>query len=333
MRLQNLRITNCFGFTDTTIDLTPNLVYVLGRNSSGKTAILTALSNLSATKNPGKDARAQNFNPIKDKPFLRAMFTLAAAPEIRAISLLERRLKERNVAAEALERHGPLANLRGTITEAYATLTQELGDAESLHVARDLDGNYYLSALQPVFDAIGLNFSNHVITNDKVILTEGLTDYLFLRGLHDLVQQAHGYEIAPARGEGSLFTIIPFFISQGIALKIILDTPGLKPKLEESYGIPDSSIFTIPGNQKRHGIEDLFTPTDFLRLLNAIGDTATLEDLHHGNSNYTGGLKRLVAQAFRNSIAAYASESFEDETRANIDALLAFCGNDDWFRI
>jgi len=47
MRLLSFRIRNCFGFVDfgsIDLDVPGNLVYFLGRNSSGKTSVLRAIS-------------------------------------------------------------------------------------------------------------------------------------------------------------------------------------------------------------------------------------------------------------------------------------------------
>jgi predicted ATP-binding protein involved in virulence len=592
MRLQQVRITNCFGFTDTTIDLAPNLVYILGRNSSGKTAILTAISNLSPAKNPAKDPRAENFTPTKDTPFFQARFTVSKTPREHATSFLDRRLKERNIPSQARKDHGPLKNLHTLVTETYAALMSEIGTTGTLYLARDLDGDYYLSttedrgpasqriktmkdaigrllnandrftfssteyafpltayeienaaasiitpiyhfseqyqltadlpdhvttstidqppnpaaqalieylgkddlrerlttndpdrqealltqvraraqtlsdqisatahklveftlsatsggiqltvrtdgkksfyrhisdatkfliayhlynqvhkpgavllfdeptrglhasverdvraflnqlatsnhvvvsthsehlidldklegirlmqqdehhqpivlnrlrpprdrqgfalALQPVFDAIGLAYSNHVLTKDKVILTEGLTDYLYVRAIHEMAGTDHAYGIAPGRGESSLFTIIPFFISQGVSTKIILDHPQLMAKLQESFGIPEDAFYLIPTTHAIRGIEDLFTTADFQRILSEAGITVIAADLEHGNSTFAKTIdKRLVAQHFLTSTQTL--EVFEEETRKNMDALLAFCTNKHWF--
>ncbi len=168
------------------------------------------------------------------------------------------------------------------------------------------DRKQYLLALQPVFDAIGLAHTDHTLTRDTVVLTEGITDYLYLRALHALTGTEHAYGIAPGRGEGTLFTLVPFMASQGVGLKIILDTPDLKPKLQESYGLTDDAIFVIPGAAKKRGIEDLFTAIDYQRLLVAAGYETTIDDLTIGNSTYAKRtVKRLVAQTFRKAIATY----------------------------
>ena len=191
-------------------------------------------------------------------------------------------------------------------------------------------------ALQPVFDAIGIAHTHHVLTNDKVVLTEGLSDYLYLRALHKLMNQQHTYALAPGRGDGHLSTIVPFFMSQGVRLKIILDHPQLQPLLQASYGIPDESFFLIPSDKMTRGIEDLFNAADFQRLLTSAGITTTIDELQYGNSTYAKATnldKRFVAQEFLTNVATYKLDEFEATTRDNISALITFCADDEWFTI
>jgi energy-coupling factor transporter ATP-binding protein EcfA2 len=193
----------------------------------------------------------------------------------------------------------------------------------------------YLLALLPVFDAIGLTHTHQTLTQDHVVLTEGLTDYLYLRALHELTGTTSDYGVAPGRGEGTLFTLVPFMASQGVSVKIVIDHPGLMPRLQEAYGLPESVFFVIPSKTRTRGIEDIFTPADYLRILAAAGYDAPIEDLTKaGNSAYAKEtVKRLVAQTFRDHIAEYSLSGFEQETRANITSLLDFCANDSWFKI
>jgi energy-coupling factor transporter ATP-binding protein EcfA2 len=196
------------------------------------------------------------------------------------------------------------------------------------------DRQNYLLALQPIFDAIGVSYANQTLTYGKVILTEGLTDYLYLRAIHELTNTIATYGIAPGRGESTLFTLVPFMASQAVSIKIILDHPNGKDRLQDAYGIPDPTFFLIPTTGATHGIEDLFTPRDYCRVLNAAGYETVPDDLGVGNSAYAKQTnKRLVAQTFRNAISTYTIESFDDVTKANIGNLLAFCANDDWFSI
>jgi hypothetical protein len=199
----------------------------------------------------------------------------------------------------------------------------------SLRPPRDRES--YLLALQPVWDAIGLAHVHHTITQKRVVITEGLTDYLYLRAFHELTQTNREYGITPGRSDSTMLTLVPFLISQGIMIKIILDDESLKAHIQEAYGIADESIFIIGGTGTTHGIEDVFAARDYLTLLGRAGDSATLDDLRIGNSAYAKRTsKRLVAQTFRTGIGTYDIDSFEVETRLHINDILMFCGNDQW---
>ncbi len=81
MRLETLRIRNCFGFFDSgDIRLSDpgNLVYLLGRNSSGKTSVLRALSCLEWAEIPEEKERFQNYEGTDEEPLLIARFSIDA---------------------------------------------------------------------------------------------------------------------------------------------------------------------------------------------------------------------------------------------------------------
>jgi energy-coupling factor transporter ATP-binding protein EcfA2 len=193
----------------------------------------------------------------------------------------------------------------------------------------------YLLALQPVFDAIGVSHAQQVLTNAKVVLTEGLTDYLYIRAFQRLLTVSPDFQLTPGRGEGSLLTLIPFMISQGINLKVILDGVGIKPQLQDAFGIPDTTIFVVSLDSNRTtGIEDVFAALDYQRILKRAGYDVADKELAKGNSTYAKRTnKRLVAQTFLNEIDSYELAAFEEFTRHHVEAILNFCNNDDWWRL
>src|SRR6266480_6101508 len=74
MKLVSFRIKDCFGFRDSgCIDLNDptNLIYVLGRNSSGKTSFLTALEYFAPRLKPQDHPNFTNFDRLShDVPYL-----------------------------------------------------------------------------------------------------------------------------------------------------------------------------------------------------------------------------------------------------------------------
>ena len=116
MRLLKFRIYNCFGFGDTgwvNLQDARALIYVLGRNSSGKTAFLTALRSLAAGVVPRENERFANFNDSGEEAFLQAQFSLEPSELSEAIVTNPARTRLfRNVSPEA--------NVNKAITEDAA---------------------------------------------------------------------------------------------------------------------------------------------------------------------------------------------------------------------
>lgn len=64
MRLYSYRIVNCFGFLDSgeiLLSDSTNVIYLLGKNSSGKTSVLTAMEAMSSDRPPQEFPRWENF--------------------------------------------------------------------------------------------------------------------------------------------------------------------------------------------------------------------------------------------------------------------------------
>ena len=84
MHLSYFRAINCFGFGDAAADLHPPLIYVLGRNSSGKTSLLDAIDQLSPGRTPEAHPRFQNFRPTEQTPQLIGRFEVFEPPPFNA---------------------------------------------------------------------------------------------------------------------------------------------------------------------------------------------------------------------------------------------------------
>lgn len=75
MRLETFRIQNCFGFAnsgETRLGDPGGLVYFLGRNSSGKTSVLRALSNFEHGTIPRDHPNFENYERPEGVPLLAA---------------------------------------------------------------------------------------------------------------------------------------------------------------------------------------------------------------------------------------------------------------------
>lgn len=194
-------------------------------------------------------------------------------------------------------------------------------------------------ALQPVTEAIGLHYSDQLVTQDKVVVTEGYTELLYLR----LFARLLGHDapnLAPVTGDGKILTFIPFLISQGISFKIALDESSTKENIRKAIPVPNDSFFIVAGHLgssagRTVGVEDLFSKDDFRMLLERCGGH-TVNDQHLSNVTNSAyakstGVKALVARD------AYESNdldktNFSKETTESFEALLSFCENGDWYR-
>ena len=79
MRLESFRILNCFGFVGSgEIELGEpgHLVYFLGRNSSGKTSVLRAISHLEYGEVPAQHPNFVKYETSTEPSLLRARFSV-----------------------------------------------------------------------------------------------------------------------------------------------------------------------------------------------------------------------------------------------------------------
>jgi energy-coupling factor transporter ATP-binding protein EcfA2 len=143
MHLRSVRIFNCFGFGDTTANLEPTLVYILGRNSSGKTALLDAINSIAPERNPADHRRFENFRPTEDNPRVRATFRDMTLPEtIDVTAPIQSQLTARNIPAVTIT--SLFTNTFAIINEHYTTLLQEIATSGTLTLTKS-KGNCQLT--------------------------------------------------------------------------------------------------------------------------------------------------------------------------------------------
>lgn len=209
-------------------------------------------------------------------------------------------------------------------------------------------GHGDFQALRPIFDAIGLKYgSNHLSIRDRVIITEGVTELLYLRAFRQLLGIPGNLHIAPATGADTIPHVVALVISQGLKFKVVVDAPvgskkGIADKLEEAYGIPRASMYLVsapsafPG-AKGSGIEDLFSKADFAKLLTATSNSPGPEFAGMTNSAFMSKHatvpKRVVAHQFLLEIGSYKQSDFDPETLENARSILEFCLDDAWCEV
>ncbi len=79
MKLETFRIRNCFGFVDSReieLGVPGNLVYFLGRNSSGKTSVLRAISYFEHGKVPQEQPNFHNYENLEGVRYLQARYSV-----------------------------------------------------------------------------------------------------------------------------------------------------------------------------------------------------------------------------------------------------------------
>ncbi len=200
----------------------------------------------------------------------------------------------------------------------------------------------YLS-LQPLAEAIGLKYINQLKINDKVVITEGLSDLYYIRAMAKLTKNTNITNILPARGDSSMLTIVPFVISQGLNFKVILDTnskTNYRKLLEEDYGIESKTMYTIPPYKKNSdsGIEDIFSKEDFQKYVlgEDLKDDDSIKYNKMSNSSFVilkKYNKKALAYKFLCLTSKLSFNNLEAETKKNIKDLISFTLNTSWTKI
>jgi energy-coupling factor transporter ATP-binding protein EcfA2 len=157
VRLQTFRIRYCFGFVDSDkIDLRePNsLVWILGRNSSGKSSVLRALEQLAPGKRPDEHPRFANFDPPPGDEYgsLEAEFSVAVGelsirPVVQrvvdAFSGMPVEINEKDGQFTAPGRPDVEAVLKA-VQEGYRALLSATEEAGRVRVIKDYDAEYWI---------------------------------------------------------------------------------------------------------------------------------------------------------------------------------------------
>lgn len=196
-------------------------------------------------------------------------------------------------------------------------------------------------ALAPVTEAMGLRYAQQLVVRDKIVVTEGYTDMLYLRAFKRILGHEADLHIAPLRGESQIQHLVPFLISQGMAFKIVLDSAAVKRETQRAFpDMKDDHFFVVPtpagaNPEDTLGIEDVLTKDDFAHLLERYGYAINAKKLANvSNSNYAKQEDIKPDLATR----IYADEEldrsfFQDGTVNAFGRVLDFCASGSWFRV
>lgn len=217
----------------------------------------------------------------------------------------------------------------------------------SNHYFQPLGGAGDVLALRPIADAIGLVYGTlRLHMSDRVVVTEGVSDMLFLQTFHAILGYAGELHIAPAAGAKAIPQVLALLIAQTMRFKVFLDTETggstTKTVIQRHYKVGDDYIHEVPipaQSVKGHGsgIEDLFSKDDFRKLLERMGAPVTEADFAcMSNSEYMRDRhpsKRIVADWFHQKRREFTAADFDTETLTQVRAALDFCAADCWFRL
>jgi hypothetical protein len=196
-------------------------------------------------------------------------------------------------------------------------------------------------------DAIGLRFGASSLSfQDQLIVTEGPSELYYIRSFRQIFggDELH---LVPANGDDAIRAVVALLIGQGLKFKVVVDTTthgkSAKIRLQEAYNIPDASLYEIAipsgASATGSGIEDIFSQTDFEKVLTASENPPRSELKSMTNSTYmnmkqVGRVPKLVlAKWFSEQVGQYPPGSFDQETQDHITRLLAFCGSTSWFKM
>jgi AAA domain, putative AbiEii toxin, Type IV TA system len=154
MRLKRFRAVNCFGFgrpVPLSLEGPTTIVYLLGRNSSGKTAMLRALASLDPAVKPSEQLRFRNFEPIDgEEPRLEAVFSLedSSFSETSFLRAARRLFAERgcNLADEAIASDSRVKAAWRAVEEQYCGLIKAVNADSEVSVVRFAEGQFRVNS-------------------------------------------------------------------------------------------------------------------------------------------------------------------------------------------
>jgi hypothetical protein len=209
LRLESFRIQDCFGFVDSdeiTLGTPGNLVYFLGRNSSGKTSVLRSICHFEYGEVPEQHPNFLNYERYGAEPMLRAYFSVDASSgwtlsvDTLVDNVMERvnstevsiQRDENGFAAGPSSRAAPAAvKLLEQVKDEYLGLVEAIQETGKVWIEKLGDGSYIF--LTQADDYADFNHRHSVITgmisrlrtafqNDGWKYPEGL-DFAFIEGL------------------------------------------------------------------------------------------------------------------------------------------------------
>jgi|SRR5215211_7491267 len=153
IRLKSFQIKNCFGFGDSgevKLDNAHNMIYLLGRNSSGKTSLLNGIKHFESNLKPDDYPNFENFRPTQEPPLLTAKFSVEgddlSAPDVRAE--IQKRFRK-TVSQSIVQRDQRITGLLDEAESLYQQLITAAVQRGHIWVERAGNGVYrFLTSLE-----------------------------------------------------------------------------------------------------------------------------------------------------------------------------------------
>ena len=149
MKFLSFRIKNCFGFRDSgevCLENQSNLIYILGRNSSGKSSFLNAINYFEVDIKPSEMPNFVNYNKSAgNNPELIGKFQISDSElkfdtfQLKFNSLL----KEKGVEQSDIDSSPEFSALYKTLENIYRDLIDEICNEKEVSIHKLGDGSYH----------------------------------------------------------------------------------------------------------------------------------------------------------------------------------------------
>ncbi len=141
-------------------------------------------------------------------------------------------------------------------------------------------------ALSAVYQALNLNFSKDFV--DKIIITEGITDFHFIDMLRENTNLiSNKFNIIPGSGSGNCTNLISIGLSFSENFSVLFDNDrGLNSikKYKEEFGDQIEKYFYVYSNEKKFRLENFLDNEDrakIKRLTNTVEVKKAISSLYH----------------------------------------------------
>jgi hypothetical protein len=191
-----------------------------------------------------------------------------------------------------------------------------------------LRGTEFADTMSPILTAIGLDIRQSLtFARDRNLIVEGISDYYYISAWSRLtgVGLMEALHVFPADGAMSEVMLASLFIGWGLDFAALLDHERIgnaaRDKLIRELGVAENKVIQP---EQALGIEDLFSPEDFQRLLTSLDASF---NINVQAEKPTAAMKRqridkvLLARRFSENVSANTAV-FTEGTRNRVTALL-----------